>query len=71
LALSETWRRSLTPREQEVTLGVLRGWDNHLIASELGCRTNTVKKHLQNVFAKLGVDDRATLLVRAARASRA
>lgn len=70
LALPETWRRSLTPREQEVTLGVLRGWDNRLIASELGCRTNTVKKHLQNVFAKLGVDDRATLLVRAARASR-
>ncbi|RYZ07374.1 MAG: LuxR family transcriptional regulator [Myxococcales bacterium] len=70
LALPEPWRASLTAREQEVTRGVLRGWDNRLIGSELGCSTNTVKKHLQNVFAKLGVDDRAALLVRASRAKR-
>lgn len=67
LALPEGWRRPLTPREQEVTQGVLQGWDNRLIGSELGCRHTTVKKHLQNVFNKLGVDDRATLLVRAVR----
>jgi len=70
LALPEPWRRSLTPREQEVARAVLNGWDNRLIGSELGCRTNTVKKHLQNVFDKLGVDDRAALLVRAARERR-
>ncbi len=70
LSLPEPWQRSLTPREREVTQGVLRGWDNRLIGTELGCHTNTVKKHLQNVFAKLGVDDRAALLVRAARATR-
>jgi DNA-binding CsgD family transcriptional regulator len=70
LAVPEEWRRILTRREQEMTQGVLRGWDNRLIGSELGCSTNTVKKHLQNVFAKLGVDDRAALLVRAALLNR-
>ncbi len=67
LALPDEWRAALTPREQEVAGAVLKGWDNRLIGAELGCSPNTVKKHLQNVFDKLGVGDRAALLVRAAQ----
>jgi DNA-binding NarL/FixJ family response regulator len=54
----------LTPRESEVLLWVAQGKSNVDIASILGASENTVKKHLQNLFEKLGVDSRnaATLL---------
>lgn len=65
--LPEPWRQQLTEREAEVVGCALRGWDNQLIAEELGCSVGTVKKHLQRVFDKLGVDSRAALLHRASR----
>jgi DNA-binding NarL/FixJ family response regulator len=54
----------LTPRESEVLLWVAQGKSNLEIATILGASENTVKKHLQNLFEKLGVDSRnaATLL---------
>lgn len=61
------WRELLTPREVQVVEGVLRGWDNKLIAEHLSCSIGTVKKHLQRVFDKLGVDSRGALMNRAAR----
>ena len=67
LVAPPSWRRLLTPREQQVTGSVLRGWDNRLIAAELGCAEATVKKHLQSIFAKLGLESRAALMARAAR----
>jgi len=45
----------LTERERQVVQALQRGWDNRLIAEELGCAEGTVKKHLGNVFSKLGV----------------
>lgn len=63
-SVPRTWRSVVTPREAEVIAAVLRGWDNHLIADELGCTVNTVKKHLQNIFDKLGLPSRAALIVR-------
>lgn len=65
--LPDAWRARLTPREAEVVAAVLRGWDNQLIADELKCTLNTVKKHLQHVFDKLGVPSRAALLHAARR----
>ncbi|HEX8434293.1 LuxR C-terminal-related transcriptional regulator [Archangium sp.] len=65
--LPESWRQRLTEREVEVVTCVLRGWDNQLIADELGCSLGTVKKHLQRIFDKLGVDSRTALLHRATR----
>jgi len=61
------WRKILTPREIEVVEGVLQGWDNGLIAEHLECSLGTVKKHLQRVFDKLGVDSRGALMNRANR----
>jgi DNA-binding CsgD family transcriptional regulator len=61
------WRGLLTPREVQVVEGVLQGWDNGLIAEHLECSLGTVKKHLQRVFDKLGVDSRGALMNRASR----
>ena len=55
----------LTAREAEVLLWVAQGKTNVEIGTILGTSENTVKKHLQNIFEKLGIDSRnaATLLV--------
>jgi DNA-binding NarL/FixJ family response regulator len=64
--LPPAWCARLTPAEQEICAAVLRGWDNRLVASQVGCAEATVKKHLQRVFDKLGVPSRAALIARAA-----
>jgi DNA-binding NarL/FixJ family response regulator len=61
------WRDLLTQREVQVAECVLRGWDNQLIKEHLKCSLGTVKKHLQRVFDKLGVDSRAALIHKATR----
>jgi DNA-binding CsgD family transcriptional regulator len=49
---------ALTAREVEVLDRVARGCSNAEIASELSIAPGTVKKHLDNLFAKLGVRNR-------------
>lgn len=51
----------LTPREDQVTRGVCRGWDNRRIAFELDMADATVKVHLRSVYAKVGVSGRQEL----------
>lgn len=63
--LPPPWRTLLTRREQEIAAAVLRGWNNQLIGVEVGCAMATVKKHLQNIFDKLGLSTRAQLMARA------
>ena len=70
VALPAAWSKALTPQQQRVTAAVLRGWDNRLIAAELGCATATGKKHLQSVFDRLGVPSRTVLVARAAAEAR-
>ena len=48
----------LTPREAEVLLWVAQGKSNADIATILDTTVHTVKKHLQNMFEKLGVETR-------------
>jgi len=48
----------LTAREAEVLERVARGRSNSETAADLGIAAGTVKKHLDNVFAKLGVRNR-------------
>lgn len=59
------WCKRLTPRECDVASRTVRGWDNRLIAEDLGCALGTVKKHIGRVFDKIGVDSRAQLIARA------
>lgn len=48
----------LTPREAEVLLWVAQGKGNAEIGIILGATEYTIKKHLQNIFEKLGLDSR-------------
>jgi DNA-binding CsgD family transcriptional regulator len=51
----------LTGRESQVVAHVRQGFTNKEIARRLGIQEDTVKKHLQAVFSKLGVRRRALL----------
>jgi DNA-binding NarL/FixJ family response regulator len=55
----------LTPREAEVLLWIAQGKGNAEISIILGTSEHTVKKHVQNIFEKLGVDNRSTAGFRA------
>lgn len=55
----------LTPREAEVLLWIAQGKSNSDIATILETTVHTVKKHLQNLFAKLGVESRNSAMLRA------
>ncbi len=48
----------LTPREHEIMTLVARGWTNAEIATSLWIARGTVRKHLDNVYEKLGVHTR-------------
>jgi DNA-binding NarL/FixJ family response regulator len=58
----------LTEREREVLDLLARGHDNRRIARELFLSDKTVRNHVSNVFAKLGVESRAEAVVRARNA---
>ena len=49
----------LTARELEVLRLVAAGKSNHAIAAELWVSDHTIRRHLQNIFRKLGVSSRA------------
>ena len=55
----------LTAREAEVLLWVAQGKSNAEISTIIGAAENTVKKHLQNIFEKLGLESRNAASVRA------
>lgn len=48
----------LSPREAEVLLWIAQGKGNAEIGVIVGATENTVKKHIQHIFEKLGVDTR-------------
>jgi len=53
----------LTRREMEIVMAVAGGESNKDIAQRLSVREDTVKHHVSNVFAKLGVSSRLELAV--------
>ena len=55
----------LTPRAAEALLWLAQGKTNVDIATILGITESTVKKHVQEIFAKLGVETRGAATVRA------
>ncbi|HEY8200084.1 MAG TPA: helix-turn-helix transcriptional regulator, partial [Actinomycetota bacterium] len=57
---------SLTRREREVAALAVAGRSTRDIAGELGIGERTVETHLDNVYAKLGVDSRLELVRHAA-----
>ncbi|PKR87287.1 DNA-binding response regulator [Pleomorphomonas diazotrophica] len=63
-------RFGLTAREAEVLLWIGRGKTNKDIGEILGLSPRTVNKHLEQIYAKLGVENRASAALKAAGALR-
>ena len=66
-ARGSTERPSLSPREREVLGAIAEGRSAPEIGRELYLSTATVKSHLQSLYAKLGVSDRAAAVAEAMR----
>jgi len=64
-------RLGLTAREAEVLLWISRGKSNRDISDILGLKPGTVTKHLEQIFIKLGVENRAAAAAIAVRVSHA
>lgn len=62
-------RMGLTARQIDVAVALAQGGTNRQIAACLGMAEATVKKHLEHIFAVLGVDNRAAAVaaIRSAR----
>ena len=57
---------ALTSRESEVLAWISKGKSNRDIGEILGLSTRTVNKHLEQIYVKLGVENRASAAVKAA-----
>ena len=57
----------LTAREAEVLLWVSRGKSNRDVGQILTISPRTINKHLERIFEKLGVENRASAAVHAVR----
>jgi DNA-binding NarL/FixJ family response regulator len=57
----------LTPRESEVLVWIARGKSNRDIAEILSLSPRTVNKHLEQIYAKLGIENRAAAAALAVR----
>jgi DNA-binding response OmpR family regulator len=57
---------SLTVRESEVLVWIAKGKSNRDIGEILGLSARTVNKHLEQIYVKLGVENRASAAVKAA-----
>lgn len=68
----ETLRQNfgLTHRESEVLLWIAKGKANRDIGEILGLSSRTVNKHLEQIYSKLGVENRASAAVKAAHVLR-
>ncbi|AFL50904.1 DNA-binding response OmpR family regulator [Sinorhizobium fredii] len=55
----------LTQRESEVLLWIAKGKSNRDIGEILGLSSRTVTKHLEQIYVKLGVENRASAAVKA------
>ncbi|MFN2507360.1 MAG: response regulator transcription factor [Chthoniobacterales bacterium] len=52
-------RGDLTPREEEVYRWVGHGKSNDIIAHLLESKVGTIRKHVERIYPKLGVETRA------------
>jgi DNA-binding response OmpR family regulator/DNA-binding CsgD family transcriptional regulator len=57
---------TLTAREAEVLVWIAKGKSNRDIGDILGLSSRTVNKHLEQIYVKLGVENRASAAVKAA-----
>ena len=60
--------RSLTDRERQIVTLVCAGHSNKIIARKLQVKEGTIKTHLHAIYVKLGIENRASLIVAVANA---
>ncbi len=58
-----TWPKTLTERQQEIIRLVGQGLSNKDIAYKLSISDSTVRHHMTNIFDKVGVPNRQSLLI--------
>ena len=61
------YKCGITPREFQLVIMVCDGDGNQDIAKHFGISEETVKRHLSNIFDKVGCDNRTALAVKAMR----
>lgn len=59
----ESTGSELTPREQEIVIGVVKGLSNKEIAADMNLAVNTVMTHRRNIAAKLQIHSPAGLTI--------
>jgi DNA-binding CsgD family transcriptional regulator len=57
----------LSPRETMVLAGIIQGQNNQEIADRMGVARSTVRKHLENIYPKFGVQSREEAIAAALR----
>lgn len=57
-------RLQLSPQQRQIALLIAQGQGNREIASSMGVSCNTVAYHIRQLFTRLGVHDRASLIAR-------
>lgn len=55
----------LTPREQEILNGLVKGYSYHKISNSLNIGFETVKKHIRNIYEKLHVHNQTEAVAKA------
>jgi DNA-binding CsgD family transcriptional regulator len=55
----------LSSRETEILYWLMRGKDNQAIAQQLDLHGSTVRKHLESIYRKLGVQSRTEAIAQA------
>ncbi len=63
--MKETHLKKLSARETEVLKHLVKGKLNKEIANDLGVTTDAIKKHLRNIYIKLGVRNRVEAVMEA------
>jgi DNA-binding NarL/FixJ family response regulator len=61
---------SLTHRQLQIANGLKRGLQNQQMAEELGISLHTVRRHIEQVFRRLGVNNRKAAVDALKRAAR-
>ena len=57
----QTRKPNITPRQQEIIASVAAGRSNKQIAQQFSLSEDTVKRHLTNIFTRLGLSNRLEL----------
>jgi DNA-binding NarL/FixJ family response regulator len=62
ISLQSHMPKTITEREQEILLHMVKGWDAKRISVELDISVLTIRKHIANIYQKLHVNSKAQVI---------